>query len=104
MRESHSGPRHPGRFHSLRLFLSLQVGWVCLCFAALRFFGVLSVRRLFLLIYIGFLVSFELTSPKIANHASTWWRRLRWIQVLGLIVLAYLLWLDIVRILPDRII
>ena len=84
-----------GRFHNFRFFLTFQIGWCLISFAALRFFQTVSFLRLYLLTYIGFLTAFEVTSPATANAAEPWWCRLRWIQILGLVVLLYLQWIEI---------
>lgn len=61
--------------------------WMVLGAAVLVVFDALSFERLFVLSFLGFLVTSEMTAP--VNRASSWRRRLWPVTVVGLLGFGY---------------
>ncbi len=82
-------------------FAVLQVGLALLAIGSLGFLGALTPERVFLLVFIGFLIALEAASPTAHETAPRWWRRLQWLTLVGLAGVGYLLWRQVVQVLPS---
>ena len=64
-------------------------------------FESLSYELFFVLSLIGFIVMIEFTSPIAVS--PVWRTRLRWILILGLIIFAYIIGVEILDSIPDGV-
>ncbi len=71
-----------------RQFVYGQCGLMLVAAGLLSILGVLTVETFFIVSFVGFLMLLELTSP--AYVRPRWQSRLRWILLLGLLALCYL--------------
>lgn len=80
-------------------FVYGQVSWMLATLLGLVALGALSVELFFIGSLLGFLVLFELYSPR--NVAPKWRSRLKWFIVLGLLLFVYVMARRVLRSLPE---
>ena len=69
------------------LFINVQIGWMLLAVISLALLDAFTAGRFFVLSLIGFLVVGETITPFVRPE---WWRQLRWVLRLGLLVFGYI--------------
>jgi len=74
--------------HRFSLFVLVVAVFVALLPVALWTAGRFSVRTYFLISFVWFLIVSEVFAP--AEPETNWWRQLRWIKLLGVLVLCYI--------------
>lgn len=77
--------KYPG---ALRRLILTQLVWLGIIVTALQIQNVFSLERLFVLWYFGFIISAHLFAP--GDAATSWWRSVQIIVVLGFLVLSYI--------------
>lgn len=76
-------------------FVRLLTLWMVLGAAVLSVFDALSFEVLFVVSFLGYLVTSELTAP--VNRAANWRRRLLPITLVGLVGLGYVMMTTVIR-------
>lgn len=82
-------------------FVHGQIAWMSAAAILLVFLKSLTYELFFVISLIGFLIMIEFTSPFAVS--VRWRKRLRIILVLGLILFAYIIVIEILEILPEGI-
>ncbi|WP_227356299.1 hypothetical protein [Haladaptatus salinisoli] len=83
-------------------FIHWQVLWMVSALVALVALGVFSLPLFFVVSFVGFVIVVELTTP--VNVAPRWRARLRWITILGFLILMVIVVRKILKIVPSGLI
>jgi hypothetical protein len=68
--------------------IALVVVWIATASGALISLEIFTVESVFVFGFLGFLVLSEVFAPE---RPLTWWRWMRWVKIVGFIILGYFL-------------
>lgn len=83
-------------------FVHATVGWALATVCVLVLLNALTIKRVFVFSFLGFLVIATLLTP--VSITPRWKQRLRWIVVFGLLVIGYIIVRRSLRALPEGMI
>jgi multisubunit Na+/H+ antiporter MnhE subunit len=86
---------HQEDIASTRLLIALFVVWIIASSGTLVSLELFTVESGFLFGFIGFLVLSEIFAPE---RPSASWRKVRWVKVVGFIILGYFLSMRVIEI------
>lgn len=72
---------------AIRRLVLVQAVWIGAVVLTLQLQSVFTFERLFVLWYVGFIVTIHLLAP--SDTSSRWWRSLQFVAILGFIGLCY---------------
>ena len=76
----------------VQALVAVLVAWLAIVFVVLQVLGSLTIENYYVLSYFGLVVTAYLFAP--TDPTVRWWRVVRWLLRIGLLVLCYLVWLQ----------